>query len=122
MMETTISLPAIFGKNSKCRIIKDNGISITLYDDYMVTRTQYTFEEPKIEDDELSGYKTSLVNEKAFVKKSMIFRIGVGYSSSTETYYIGFTGIGNDADSWINVESAEKGNEVLNILKEWWLK
>lgn len=116
---TKIKLPPIFGVKSKSRLTGTDGyIHLTLDDDFLITRTYYTYESPKIEDDELSGYKNELMNEKCFMKKAMISSIGVGYDNDNAVYYVSMCVAG--VNSFINVESAEKGNELLNTLIEWW--
>ncbi len=116
---TKIKLPPIFGPKSKSRLTGTNGyISLTLDKEFLITRTSYTYEEPKIEEDELSGYKYGFMNEKSYQKKEMISSIGVGYDNDNSVYFVSVCVAG--VNSFINVESAENGNELLNQLVEWW--
>lgn len=115
-----ITFSAVFGSKNKSRLLEDKGIYIQLYDTHLVSRAYYIYEEPIVEDDDKSGYKTSICNEKTVIRKSSIDKMGVGYDSKSDCYFFGFTTNGNH--DWINVESAEKANEALNILKDWWLK
>lgn len=114
-----ITLPCIFGLKSKDKLIGETGsIVLTLDEMFLITRTQYRYETLVIEDDELSGYKLQTTNEKSYLKKSSIEQIGVGYDNEMEVYFIAITY--GSKNSFINVESAEKGNELLNQLIEWW--
>lgn len=114
-----IILPCIFGKKSKDTLMPYNAsITLTLDETFLITRTVYKYETPIIENDEMSGYKINLANEKNYMLKSMINAIGVGYDNDMDVYFLSFCVAG--INSYINVESAEKGNELLNQLIEWW--
>lgn len=61
-----------------------------------------------------------LVNAKTVFKRSAITSIGIAWDDEGLVYYISFKGAG--IDKYINLESAEKANELLEVFTEWWLK
>lgn len=114
-----IELPAIFGKNSKDRLISGSGIVLTLEDKALVTRTNYVFEEAVEVEGVVVEYLEAKINEKCFIKKDFISRIAIAYDDRDLVYFIAIFCDGNQTT--INVESADKGNEVLKTLVNWWL-
>lgn len=114
-----IQLPAIFGKNSQDRLISGTGISLTLEDKCLITRTNYTFEEAVEVDGVVVDWEEGRINEKCYIKKDSISKIAVAYDDRAMVYFIAIFSDG--VQTTINVEGADKGNEVLKTLVDWWL-
>lgn len=109
----TITLPCIFGKKSKNELLKSKDITIQLCENVFIGRTNYWYKDGE-------DFKEKLINDKTYIKKTSIENIGVGWDTEDEAYFIAVKGIA--IDFYINVESAEKGNEVLDIFIKWWLE
>lgn len=118
-MASKIELPPIFGKNSKDRLISGSGIVLTLEDKALVTRTNYVFDEAVEVEGVVVEYLEGKINEKCYIKKDFISRIGIAYDDVELVYFIAIFCDGSQTT--INVESADKGNEVLKVLVYWWL-
>jgi len=83
-----------------------------LYDEYFTVRTNYIYKDGE-------DFQEKLINEKSYFKKSVIENIGIGWDSEVEVYFIAAKGVALDA--YINLESAEKANEILDVFTKWWL-
>lgn len=118
-MTSKIELPPIFGKNSQDRLISGSGITLTLEDKALVTRTNYAYDEAIMVDDVVTEYVECKINEKCYLKKDFISRIAIAYDDVDLVYFIAIFCDGGQTT--INVESADKGNEVLKTLVNWWL-
>jgi hypothetical protein len=117
-MSIQIEIPIVFGSKSKDRIIKASFSKLTLDEKFLIGRTVYRYETPIDKDDEKKGYKEELINEKSYTAKDKIVQIGVAYDGEEDVYFVAVEKI--NKTMFFNVESAEKGNELLNQLIEWW--
>lgn len=113
-----IEIPIIFGTKCKDRLINAAVTKLTLDDKFLIGRTVYRYETFIDKDDEKKGYKEELINEKSYTSKDKIVQIGVAYDGEDDVYYVCVEKI--TKNMFFNVESAEKGNELLNQLIEWW--
>lgn len=109
----TITLPCILGKKSKDELITSKDITIQLCENALIGRTNYWYKDGE-------DFKEKLINDKSYFKKAAIENIGIAWSNDDEVYFIAIKGVA--LDFYINVESAEKGNEVLDIFIKWWLE
>lgn len=114
-----IRIKPVFGAKTKCTLLDKGGITLTLNDNHLITRTNYQYHGPVDDDDETIGTRDHMVNEKSFIKKDDISMIGIGYDNDQETYFLSI--ISQNNKTWINLESPEQANEVIDTLIKWQL-
>lgn len=117
---TKITIIPYLGTTTKDRFLPGPfDCSITLTETMMITRQQYNIETPKFGNDEFSGYVDHIYNDTSYIPKDKIVQLGMGYDNEIGSFFLAVEKTSGKINSW-NVESAEKGNELLNQLVEWW--
>lgn len=119
-MNEKIKLPILFGHKSKNNLIGEGSCILTLTDKCLITRTCYSYEKLKDEDDELSERILVQLNEKTHCLKSAIIKIGVAWDEDEEINQVAF--YFTSGAYYINVDSASEGNALLTKLVTWWLE
>jgi hypothetical protein len=117
-MSEPITLPIVFGPKSNDKLLTEDGYcKLILKPDCILTRTYYEYECLKDKDDPLSGKITKLVHERSVTPKRSVVKLYVSWDDEEEVYFVGMDFL--SGKYYMNVESAEAGDDLLKRLTTW---
>lgn len=122
MEKKEIIIPIVFGVKSDEILLPGNSfIKFILEEDTLTVRQYYEYNGFIDKEDKSLGREDKIINEKAVFKKDAFHAFGCAYSNEMGCYYVTMQG-NTGLDNFSNVETADKANELLSILVDWWLK